>query len=679
MLFRRLLTISTLLLLPGIAVADGSFRTVLVIDASSSMRATDPQQLRKVAAELYVDLARSGDRIAVTGFDGDVRESSGGFVVIDSPAARNRVKEQITSVGDDGDWTNFNAGLSEAARLLATLPRNPGDQDLIVFLTDGKCDPGPTRDRAAAEQKCQNDVLNTWLPTVPNARVFTIGLSAAAPKGFLQELGRRSGGDGRVALKASQLPSMFADVYARLLGSRLQQGRTRTSARVQVYEGAESLDLILMGTGGQTSRLFEPDGTEVPIHNKQPNAYYFVGHKRYRLFKISKPVAGTWTLKITDGRKRTFLSLQHFNLELSLHDAPEVAEIGRPMKLQAKLATPAGTMPSAQFLDHHKMRARLQIGRKKRDVVMKRNAEGLYTAQFTPTEMGEIKVSLLLEPGPDGVLSRTMTVAKPIRVVPPLRLVAQSLSFGEVKQGEEAVGTLSLAGSDLGVDVRLRLTLDDDAADISPNKIKAKATGTRQFPIALELGKDTPPGSYTTILTLTPDKPRGFGDRAITLSVSATVIQLSFWERHGAKVGGGIGGLLGLVLLGGLMMGAKFKKRAILYYKDVRDPDMTRQSSYPLGVKATKGFYKAARIVVGPTGPVKSGGAVVLVAGPGGAILATPVASRTVLRVPDTQDDDFSSPSNEDKQEVHLANGSFRVSPAVHYEIDGAGLVFWIK
>src|SRR5262245_37983782 len=105
------------LLLPSRALAAGTIRTVLVIDASSSMLSTDPKELRKVAAELFVDMARDGDQIAVTGFDGAPRESTGGFTTIKSIADREAIKASIRAVGKNGNWTDFTAGLGEARRL----------------------------------------------------------------------------------------------------------------------------------------------------------------------------------------------------------------------------------------------------------------------------------------------------------------------------------------------------------------------------------------------------------------------------------------------------------------------------------------------------------------------------------------------------------------------------------
>ncbi|HCF59066.1 MAG TPA: hypothetical protein DFS52_13875, partial [Myxococcales bacterium] len=114
-----------------------------MVDASSSMRTTDPQKLRKVAAELYVDLARDGDRVAVWQFDSQAKEILGEFLEIRSPADRDRLKDAIRSISDDGDWTDFGAAFEAAAQAFAAAPADPGEKRFLVFLTDGRCEPAP--------------------------------------------------------------------------------------------------------------------------------------------------------------------------------------------------------------------------------------------------------------------------------------------------------------------------------------------------------------------------------------------------------------------------------------------------------------------------------------------------------------------------------------------------------
>src|SRR5262249_9219403 len=134
-----------------------------------------------------------------------------------------------------------------------------------------------------------------------------------------------------------------------------------------------------------------------------------------------------------------------------------------------------------------------------------------------------------------------------------------------------------------------------------------------------------------------PVKPTGYEERAVELDVLLDVVPLTFWERYGTWIEIGAGALLLLFLLLGFILPARFARRTILHYRDVRDPDLPREATYPLGVRARPGFYRGARQLVGPTGPVKTGGLVEL-RPLGGAIVARPLGSGKVVELPREDD-----------------------------------------
>lgn len=683
------LFVAALLALPSTAFADGSFRTVLVIDASWSMRKTDPNKLRLVAAELFVDLARDGDEIAVAGFGAEVHGSTEEFIEIDGPASRARLKKAIRAIGEDRVATDFTVGLNEAKRLLDAAPRTGTAQKLIVFLTDGRCEPdpeGPFKDRGKTREErtaaCLDAVQNEIVPALGDARVYPIGLSKDAPADFLEEFGRRTGGKGVITIDPAGLPRLFAGVYARLLGSRLQEGDIKDEATFTVYDGAVSLDVVITGRATKTGKLVDPNGREIPLHNRNPEEFYFVGAKEYRFYKITRPKTGQWKLQLDGARARTFATLQHFNLQLALMGSPSVVEQGQAGAFKARLASPEGVVPPMKFLDRHIMYLVAMHGADEERVEMKRGDQGVYTASMTMADMGTVSLKLILEPGPDGVLSRETGELGTVEVIPPVELTASAITLDDVKQGEKVSGTVSFDGSTLGIGIDVSVTLDVEGVTVSPATLSLTADGAdaaaRSFELEFDVAKSARAGDQSWTLTFTPVAPEGFADKQTTADATARVVALTFWEKHGTKVIIAAGAVAFLILLLGFVMPAKFKKRAIVYYLDNRDADMERQSSYPLGTKAKRGFYRPARIRLSPSGPVKKGGVVVLEAQKGGRVLARPSSSSAkVFRAPGEDDDDFVS--DEDRPRISLKDGGFRMSPGSRYEIDGSGLVFWYK
>lgn len=745
------------------------------------MRRTDPGALRKVAAELFVDMARDGDRIAVTGFDAAARQSIGELVTIDGMESRQRLKRAIRAIGNDGEWTDFTAGLDEARRLLASADDDDhGDRGarrtrIVVFLTDGKCEPGPdsplvqnlasgsrSRRRAQAELVCQNHVLDHIAPALgeSGARVHAVGLSRGAPAGFLEELGRRTGGQGSVTLDPRALPELFAAVYADILGSRLTVGDSDVRGggaggaiieSFEVLDGAQTCDVVIVGDGDHSETLLDPDGAEVPLHNRDPERAYFVGTTEYRFYKLARPRAGRWSLRMPGqalkSGSRRYAVLQHFDLELEYVAPPAAVERGRTVTLRARLASPGGTLPPGDFLDRHIMKAIVapvgsgvlggaanplhklaSLDRPGRiELDMNRGEDGIFIATYTPAELGALDLGLRLEPRPDGVLSRTSGILATLEVVPPLHLSARAISLGPVKQDSVAPAVLSLGGSEVGIALELAVTLGAGtspgtgvSAGGSPDELSSQPSSEspgglsidrasvtleagpdtasqRDFAIAFTIDRDAAPGPRQVLLRLVPTSPGGFDERAIAVPVTVDIVALTFWERYGTLVQYGVGGLLVLVVLLGVLTPARFKKRAILHYMDLRDPDLPRRSSYPIGTRARRGFYKAARIAVGPSGPVKRGGIVELRAASGGATLATPLAAgatvhETAIPGDDQGDDPFDAgfgsgggldsldgDDDDDRPRIPLKDGSFRMAPGVGYQVASSELIFWLK
>lgn len=693
------------------AWASGTLRTVLVVDASSSMLSTDPKRLRKVGAEMLVDLARDGDQIAVTGFDGGVRESTGAFTTIQGPADREALKRAVRAVGENGAWTDFTAGLAEAKRLLDTLPDEPGDRKIIVFLTDGRCDPDPKGPLATAprapgvrvEEACQRKVADEIVPSLGRASVYAIGLSRSAPRAFLEELGRRTGGAAVATDTADELPRLFADVYARMLGSKLVDGAATAGAAVPlaVEEGTLTLDVIVKGPPTLDGTLADPKGGVVARTNERPREAYFVGADGYRLYKVARPAVGTWTLTPTGAGAGRWVALMGMELELRFVDPPEVAEIGKPAKVRVRLATPGGKVPAAAFLARHELTIRaaeapkdclavLALG-KGVAVPVKPGADGVYEVTLPPSQRGELCFEARLQPGPDGVLSR-LVQSPVVRVVPPLRLVGAPVAIGRVKQGERGRGTLSLEGSEIGEPIEAKVSLvygdrvEKETFELDVDEVKLAPKGERAFPVKLGVDRDAKPGHARLAIRVQPVKPRGWEERAIEVAVELDVEPLSFWERYGFWIEVGAGALSFLVLLVGFVAPARFRKGTVLVYEDVRDRDLPREATYPLAARAKAGFYRGARQRVGPTGPVKTGGVVELSPGGGGGLVARPLVSGKVLELP--RKDDAAGPSGSsllapvalpgggEGREVPVVGGVFRAAAGARYEIVGSGLVF---
>ncbi|EYF06176.1 vWA domain-containing protein [Chondromyces apiculatus] len=544
--------------LPALPVME---RTVLVLEASSSLRATDPREMRKAAAELYVDLARDGDAIAIVGFDSASSSVSQGFITIRAPADRAALKQAIRTLGTEGLWSDLSAGLAEARRLFQQAPAVPGasPRESILLFTDGGCDPdprGPVGEAARLARAhrvdafCHARIITDLAPTLRSTPLYAFGLSRSAPRAFIEDLARRSGGVGVVTADPADLPRLVAAVWARLRGTTLLKGVSPGQVGLEVHPGARSLDVALMGPTRAGARLLDPSGAPVPgapgaeaTPEQRPST-----DAAYRLITLQRPAPGTYTLR--GGAGAHYLALEDLDLWLSFVDAPETTEIGKEVDIRVRLTTPSGEMPPLAFLDRHELRFRGAQAKQAcvdqlatvKPVLLRRGADGLYRARQAPSALGELCFQAAFHPGKEGVLTR-LSQPLVVRAVTPLKLAAAPVQFAPAAPGVGAQGTLSLDGSELGQPFDLALTVEGQAGlTLEPSTLHLDPSGPRTFQITLTAASEVATGPLTFTVRLRPVKPAGHEDRAIGIDAQATLLPVTFWERYHlwVKVGAGV-------------------------------------------------------------------------------------------------------------------------------------------
>lgn len=519
------------------------FRTLIMIDASSSMRRTDPQKLRKVAAELYVDLAREGDLIAVSQFDAAVKDVSGGFQRVAGPETRERLKAAIRSIGDDGEWTDFGAAFSAAGQAFGpALPLAGYEKRFLVFLTDGRCEPAPGEaryarvgdkrdgDPAEGERRCQEYVLARALPEMKGVEAEVIGLSRGAPREFLQEVARRTGGRGVITERAEDLPHHFAQLHAFNSGARAAGPK---GSELTVDRLVSSLDLVVVTSKDGDIALLRPGGEGV---RPEEHGVRLVRAERYRLFHVPHPAPGTWSIK---SAKRLApgiaTAIQGFDLQLEL-EVPETATAGQPFEVRATLAAgEAGGMPEESFLARHRFVVQARAGETTREIPMRAAPDGARVGEVVVEKPGSVEIWGRVEPGPEGSLTRIAPNVK-IPVLPPLKIAAASaLRLGEVKPGAKIELPLDLSSSQVQGEVGLEVMPEGMRIAVLPKKIVLKPNAKR-FELTFEVPADARPGAVSAAVLLTPVTRPYAGRQGTRIPVEAVIVPLSFLQKHGGKV-----------------------------------------------------------------------------------------------------------------------------------------------
>lgn len=187
---------------------------VILLDASGSMKQSDPQFLRRDATNLLISLLRDGDRLVLAEFGDEVRSLTDGVLVLHSQT-RQTVCAATEKLSAQYQHTDILAACQYALQMVSALPSEVRQSFVpsVMLMTDGKDDvPGKPRRTHLIEEKSKE------LAKL-GATVHTVGFSAAADLTLLRAIADLTGGDVCVINRDTDLLRGFFGL-SRVLGKR---------------------------------------------------------------------------------------------------------------------------------------------------------------------------------------------------------------------------------------------------------------------------------------------------------------------------------------------------------------------------------------------------------------------------------------------------------------------------
>jgi len=302
------LTCLLLLLQAPLASAEESLPDVrMLIDVSGSMRESDPQNLRKPALELMVQLLPEGSRAGVWTFGqwvnmvvphGEVGE-----------AWRLQASGAVAEISNRGLLTNIPAALERSTFDIEQLEHRY--RTSVILLTDGKVEVSKDpAENLRAEQDLLEKValeLRDW-----GVVVHTIALSDEADWEFLQAFAQITGGLAERAQSAEELSAVFLqalDIAAPTEQIPLRDGEFLTDASVE-----EITVLVFPGSEGGEVELIDPAGTVIAM-STAPAGVTWHHNNRFELITIDRPEEGRWRI-VAPGSTARVNVISHLSMAL---------------------------------------------------------------------------------------------------------------------------------------------------------------------------------------------------------------------------------------------------------------------------------------------------------------------------------------------------------------------------
>ncbi len=261
----------------------------LLIDISGSMKRNDPNNLRRPALELLVQLLPEDSKAGVWTFGKNINMLIPHRPVTDS--WRVNARAQINKVNSVGLYTNIGEALEKSAYDLDRA--NPAYKTSIILLTDGLVD--ISKDPAVNEKEWQR-IANKILPDYQNAnyKIHTIALSDNADTELMNKLALATDGMVAVANTADELMKIFLQVFDQAAPAEqlpLESNRFVVDSSVEEFTA-----LIFRQPGSAETVLRSPDKSEYSLVKEDADVNWY-RTDNYDLITVQRPLEGEWIVK----------------------------------------------------------------------------------------------------------------------------------------------------------------------------------------------------------------------------------------------------------------------------------------------------------------------------------------------------------------------------------------------
>lgn len=270
---------------------------IFVLDASGSMKASDPEDIRIEAVKMFLDMSQlKGNKVGLVAYSDNIVRAHN-LNEMDSEDAKNRIKNMASNI-PYGQKTDTGAGLLEGVRLLDS-EHDKNHRPVIILLSDGKNDPLRSNEESL---KDLNEAIN--ICKEKGYPIYTIGLNydGTVDKDQLSEISNSTKGKNYITNTAADLPKILTDIYADNSKLKVQdKGTLKLNGSFQELKIDIPNSNVLEANVSMISdkpvevKLINPKGEEISIPSS--NAI-FTSSKKYSMLKIVEPEVGEWTLKV---------------------------------------------------------------------------------------------------------------------------------------------------------------------------------------------------------------------------------------------------------------------------------------------------------------------------------------------------------------------------------------------
>ncbi|QEH68020.1 vWA domain-containing protein [Cellulosilyticum sp. ST5] len=294
-----------LLLFPSMlmaATSDSQLDAVLVIDASGSMKETDPNKLGLEGVKLFVDmLGFTDNQVGVVTYGSDVSQTYP-MSLVKNQSDKENIKNFVDGITRDLEYTDITSGLKEAVKMLNQ--RNAsGNSPLIVVFTDGNNAIGGVANRTPADiDKDLAAIINQ--AQSEGYPIYTIGLNdnGKLNEAYLEKISVDTKAKAFATKDPAELPDILTEIFAAHSNLKVQSlgpitGTGNFEEVVVNIPNGNVLEANLSATSKSPVefKLVDPNGNEQTIPSQNITLHT---SNSYSLLKLARPMQGDWKLYV---------------------------------------------------------------------------------------------------------------------------------------------------------------------------------------------------------------------------------------------------------------------------------------------------------------------------------------------------------------------------------------------
>ena len=294
--------ISGLIVNSNSAFANGQppMDAVVIMDSSGSMKKTDPRELRKPAAKLFITLLESEDSLSVVSFSDNAYPVT--FLTrLNTEINKDKALKATERISSRGVYTNLYAAIKKGLELLRDSHNNQHDP-ILILMSDGKMDVGNSEKSAELQQK----IFTELLPEIKkhHIKIYSIAFTTDSDQTLLQEIADAT--DGRYALAASD--DALHKVFARLFEQSKEPNMLPLTENQFVADKSIREITIIANKKDDKSQIFleTPAGERINSTTRNKDIKWFVSES-FDMITLIKPEEGSWKILFSDNDNKAYI------------------------------------------------------------------------------------------------------------------------------------------------------------------------------------------------------------------------------------------------------------------------------------------------------------------------------------------------------------------------------------